>query len=57
MCKEKCEVYSRIVGYYRPIKNWNEGKQEEFKDRVDFSETKSIKSSFNGGIKKWNFIQ
>ena len=28
-----CEVWSRVVGYYRPVKGWNEGKQEEFKDR------------------------
>ena len=28
------EVYSRVVGYYRPVKNWNIGKQQEFKDRV-----------------------
>jgi Anaerobic ribonucleoside-triphosphate reductase len=27
------EVYSRVVGYYRPIKNWNEGKQKEFSER------------------------
>ena len=27
------DVYSRSVGYYRPVKFWNEGKQEEFKDR------------------------
>jgi len=27
------EVYSRVVGYYRPIQGWNEGKLEEFKDR------------------------
>lgn len=31
--KIPCEVYSRIVGYYRPIRNWNKGKQAEFKDR------------------------
>jgi len=31
-----CEVYSRIVGYLRPIQNWNEGKQQEFKDRKTF---------------------
>ena len=29
----ECEVYSRSVGYYRPVKFWNAGKQEEFKDR------------------------
>jgi anaerobic ribonucleoside-triphosphate reductase len=28
-----CEVYSRIVGYLRPIQNWNKGKVQEFKDR------------------------
>lgn len=27
------EVYSRVVGYYRPVTNWNDGKREEFKDR------------------------
>ncbi len=27
------EVYSRIVGYYRPVQNWNDGKKEEFRDR------------------------
>ena len=26
----ECEVYSRVVGYYRPIQNWNKGKQAEF---------------------------
>jgi len=31
--KIKCEVYSRVVGYFRPIDNWNEGKKAEFKDR------------------------
>ena len=28
-----CEVYSRIVGYLRPVRNWNEGKQQEKKER------------------------
>ena len=42
-CGKETEVYSRIVGYFRPIKNWNSGKQEEFKDRLEFSEEKSIK--------------
>ena len=32
-----CEVYSRIVGYLRPVQNWNEGKKQEFKDRKTFS--------------------
>ena len=31
------EVYARIVGYYRAIKNWNKGKAEEFKHRKNFA--------------------
>ena len=32
--KIPCEVYSRVVGYIRPISQWNRGKREEFDDRV-----------------------
>jgi glutaredoxin len=32
-CGAATEVYSRITGYYRPVKNWNAGKSQEFKDR------------------------
>lgn len=35
-CGEVCEVYSRITGYYRPIKNWNDGKAQEFEDRKEY---------------------
>lgn len=35
-CGKKTEVYSRIVGYFRPIENWNAGKKQEFSDRVEF---------------------
>ncbi|MCD6593516.1 ribonucleoside triphosphate reductase, partial [Candidatus Bathyarchaeota archaeon] len=34
--KTLCEVYSRAVGYLRPVDQWNEGKQEEFKQRAKF---------------------
>jgi ribonucleoside-triphosphate reductase len=34
--EQPCEVYSRIVGYLRPIQQWNEGKQQEFKERKTF---------------------
>ena len=33
---QTCEVYSRIVGYLRPVQQWNEGKQEEFRERELF---------------------
>ena len=49
VCGKECEVYTRVVGYYRPIKNWNKGKAEEFKDRVEFkvSEKDDAKNSQN----------
>jgi ribonucleoside-triphosphate reductase len=34
--EQPCEVYSRVVGYLRPVAQWNEGKQQEFKDRKEF---------------------
>lgn len=36
-CGEKTEIYSRVVGYLRPVNQWNKGKQEEFKLRKTFS--------------------
>lgn len=36
MVKTKCEVYSRVVGYIRPVGNWNDSKQAEFYDRKHF---------------------
>jgi len=36
MVKTKCEVYSRVVGYIRPVSNWNDSKQAEFSDRNMF---------------------
>lgn len=35
-CQSECEVYSRIVGYFRAIQQWNKGKKEEFKKRKTF---------------------
>ena len=34
--EQKCEVYSRIVGYIRPVEQWNAGKATEFGDRKEF---------------------
>lgn len=36
-CGMECEIFSRVTGYIRPIKNWNRGKREEFKDRHAYS--------------------
>jgi len=35
-CGARCEVYSRVVGYLRPVDHWNEGKREEFDRRACF---------------------
>ncbi len=34
--RTKCEVFSRVVGYLRPVAQWHEGKQAEFKDRKTY---------------------
>lgn len=41
-CGEECEVYSRVVGYLRPVSQWNDGKQSEFKIRKMFDSRVSI---------------
>jgi len=43
MKRTKCEVYSRVVGYLRPLSQWNEGKEAEFKDRVIFEVDSNLK--------------
>ncbi len=32
----ECEVYSRVVGYLRPVEQWNLGKKQEFKEREEY---------------------
>ncbi|MCU0520998.1 MAG: anaerobic ribonucleoside-triphosphate reductase [Anaerolineae bacterium] len=39
-----CEVYSRIVGYLRPVQAWNKGKQQEFAERRTFKVEESVDS-------------
>ncbi len=45
-CKAKTEVYSRVVGYYRPVQHWNPGKQAEFHARVPYALNKKPSGSF-----------
>ncbi|TDT71861.1 ribonucleoside-triphosphate reductase class III catalytic subunit [Hypnocyclicus thermotrophus] len=40
-CNEETEVYSRITGYYRPLKHWNDGKSSEYKNRKEYIIEKS----------------
>ena len=37
-CRQECEVYSRVVGYIRPVKQWNKGKQAEYSDRQEYNQ-------------------
>jgi len=37
MIKQPCEVYSRVVGYIRPVQQWHKGKQEEYEERKEFA--------------------
>ena len=41
ICGKEAEVYSRITGYYRPVKNWNAGKTQEFKQRKTYEISES----------------
>jgi len=45
VCKMKTEVYSRVCGYYRPVKYWNKGKQDEFAERKEYK-IKECKDAF-----------
>ena len=47
ICGKDAEVYSRITGYYRPVKNWNDGKAQEYKDRKVYNIANSM-DNFEG---------
>lgn len=47
-CGAICEVFSRCCGYFRPVANWNKGKQEEFKERKAFEVTKNARKNPDG---------
>lgn len=36
ICNKETEIFSRVTGYHRPLKHWNIGKQQEFKERKAF---------------------
>ena len=38
--RQECEVYTRCMGYFRPVSQYNKGKQSEFKERKWFTEEK-----------------
>lgn len=44
-CNQKTEVYARCVGYFRPIEQWNLGKQSEYKVRTPFKVTQDFNTT------------
>ena len=51
-CGATTEVYSRITGYYRPVQNWNDGKSQEYKNRVVYDiENSSLKRPLTAVVK------
>lgn len=42
VCHEALDVYSRVVGYYRPVQRYNQGKVQEYQDRIKFEMTSEL---------------
>jgi anaerobic ribonucleoside-triphosphate reductase len=48
--KVPVEVYSRVVGYFRPVNQWNRGKQEEFNERKVFRTEALYQYEYQGNL-------
>lgn len=44
--RTRCEIYTRVMGYYRPVSHFNEGKKSEHYSRIHFTEAESTNSAF-----------
>jgi ribonucleoside-triphosphate reductase len=53
-CGKESEVYSRITGYYRPVKNWNKGKEAEYKNRKVYNFETSVLTAAERALKSEN---
>lgn len=47
MERVRCEIWSRVMGYYRPVSFYNKGKKSEFKDRKSFKEVINANKDFS----------
>lgn len=45
ICGKNTEVYARITGYYRPVENWNDGKTQEYKERLNYDSEEALKNN------------
>lgn len=55
--KIKTEIYSRVVGYFRPIDQWNKGKKEEFSERKYLDVNKALQMHVNVTDRAHNAIR
>ncbi len=46
-CGRATEVWTRVVGFHRPVQSWNKGKKEEYKDRLEFDTEESLNANVN----------
>lgn len=46
--RQRCEIWTRVMGYFRPVDNFNKGKKSEFAERKYFSEAKAMNAVQNG---------
>jgi ribonucleoside-triphosphate reductase len=44
ICGNEAEVWTRVVGFHRPVQSWNKGKKEEYNDRKEFSVSVSLEN-------------
>ncbi|MBI5754847.1 oxidoreductase [Candidatus Peregrinibacteria bacterium] len=44
--RTKCEVWTRVMGYHRPVSQFNKGKKSEHCERTHFQEDASMQSSY-----------
>ena len=49
--RTRCEIWSRVMGYYRPVSQWNVGKQSEHCDRIAFREPPACVPDASGQMK------
>ena len=49
--RTRCEVWSRVMGYYRPVSQWNAGKQSEQAERLTFREPPACVNEPTGQMK------
>lgn len=49
--RQPCEVWTRVMGYYRPVSSWNPGKRSEQAERVLFRETPAFVQDPTGQLK------